>query len=130
MNQIFGMTLKILRSGRFSALALLVGLGILFTAAGAKAGCGIPYNAGNAPAIPFVSTHSDDERNEPSTIVGLWHVIYTATYEKVFLLLRSLPQHPSSSWSPTKPGTGTERNLKTRFCRPQAEISALEFGKT
>jgi hypothetical protein len=85
MKQFLGITLKLLRRGRFSALAVLVGLGLLFTAAGAKAGgCAIPYKTGAAPAIPFVSPHADGEWNEHGTIVGLWHVIYTGTYDNNF----------------------------------------------
>jgi len=89
MKQLLGITLKLLRRERFSALAVLVGLGLLFTAAGAKAGgCGIPYKVGAgaapAPAIPFVSPHADEESNQPATIVGLWHLIYTATYDDNF----------------------------------------------
>jgi len=60
-------------------------LGLLFTAVGAKAGgCAIPYKTGAAPAIPFVSPHADGEWNEQATIVGLWHVIYTGTYDDNF----------------------------------------------
>ncbi len=73
-----------LRSVRFSALVVLVGFGLLFTASGAKAGCGLPYKTAAAHAIPLVSPHGDDslkqqdgESNEPASIVGLWHVIYT-----------------------------------------------------
>src|ERR1700719_2905927 len=45
-----------LRSGRFSALVALVGLGLLFTASGAKAaGCALPYKAGATPSIPLLS---------------------------------------------------------------------------
>jgi hypothetical protein len=79
-----------LRSGRFSALVALVALGLLFTAAGAKAGgCVASYKAAAAPSIPFVSPQEDasanhqeggEWRNKPATIVGLWHLIYTATY--------------------------------------------------
>ena len=79
-----------LRSGRFSALVALVALGLLFTAAGAKAGgCVASYKAGAAPSIPFVSPQEDatanhqegpEWRNKPTAIVGLWHLIYTATY--------------------------------------------------
>ena len=76
-----------LRSGRFAALVALVVLGLLFTASGAKAGCGLPYKTGAAPSIPFVSpqpatslNHQEgEESKEPATIVGLWNVIYTAT---------------------------------------------------
>jgi hypothetical protein len=84
MNHIPGITLKLLRRGRSSAVAVLVGLGLLLTAAGAKAGCAIPYKAGAAPAIPFVSLHADGEWNEHAGIVGLWHVIYTGTYDDNF----------------------------------------------
>jgi hypothetical protein len=77
------------RSGRFSALVALVGLGLLFTASGAKAaGCGLPYKAGATPSIPFLSPpgseslnhQEDEESNKHASIVGLWHVIYTATF--------------------------------------------------
>jgi hypothetical protein len=77
---------QLLRSGRFSALVALVGLGLLLTASGAQAGgCALPpFKAGSAPAIPFVSPHANEESNQPATIVGLWHVIYTATYDDNF----------------------------------------------
>jgi hypothetical protein len=77
--------IRVLRRGRSSVLVALVALGLLFSAAGAKAGgCAIPYKAGAAPAIPFVSPHADGEWNEHAGIVGLWHVIYTATYDDNF----------------------------------------------
>ena len=85
MNQILGITLKLLRSGRFSALVALVAVGLLFTAAGAKAGgCAVPYKTGAAPAIPFVSPHADGDWKEHATMVGLWHVLFTATYDNNF----------------------------------------------
>ena len=74
---------QVIRIGRFSALIGLLGLGFLFTASGAKAGgCApVPYKAGaTTPSIPFVGAHEDDNSYEPVTIVGLWHLIYTATY--------------------------------------------------
>jgi hypothetical protein len=85
MNQILGNTLKPLRSRRFSVLVALAGLGLLFTASGARAGgCAVPFKAGAAPAIPFVSPRADRDSKEPSTIVGLWHVLYTATHDNNF----------------------------------------------
>jgi hypothetical protein len=82
---------QVLWSRRFSALGALIALGLLFTAAGAKAGgCALPYKAGAgaapapAPAIPFVSPHADGEWNEHATIVGLWHVNLTANYDENF----------------------------------------------
>ena len=77
-----------LRSGRFPVLVALVALGLVFSASGAKsAGCAIPYKAGAAPAIPFLSPakgeslnlQEGEESNKHASIVGLWHVIYTAT---------------------------------------------------
>ncbi len=88
MNRILGITMNILRSGRFSALVALAGLGLLLTASAAKAGCApVPYKAGAAPAIPFVSPtadnksfdHQEAEEWDRPSIVGLWHVVYTAT---------------------------------------------------
>jgi hypothetical protein len=76
-----------LRSGRFSALVALAGLGLLFAASGVKAaGCAVPYKAGAAPSAPFVSPHGDDHQegedsNGPASIVGLWHLNYTAESE-------------------------------------------------
>jgi hypothetical protein len=75
-----------LRSGRFAAVVALVGLGLLCTAS-AKADCGIPYKTGAAPSIPFLSPKGGESLNhqegegsgKPVSIVGLWHLIYTAT---------------------------------------------------
>jgi len=78
---------RLLRGGRFSALVALVGLGLLFTASGAKAaGCAVPSKTVAATAIPFVSPHGDDhqqgeEFSESASIVGLWHLNYTAETE-------------------------------------------------
>jgi hypothetical protein len=83
----YQITSKIFRtrwSGRFSVLAALVGLGLLFAASGANAGCAVPYKAAAAPAIPFVSSHSEEEGNGKASIVGLWHVIYTGTSDDNF----------------------------------------------
>jgi hypothetical protein len=85
MNQILGITYKLLRSRRFSVLVALAGLGLLFTPSSARAGgCAVPFKAGAAPAIPFVSPHADGDSKEHATIVGLWHVLYTATYDNNF----------------------------------------------
>jgi hypothetical protein len=85
MNRILGITLKQCRRGRLSVFAALVGLGLLLTASGARAGCAVPQaGAAAAPAIPFVSSHADKERDEKTGIVGLWHVIYTGTSDDNF----------------------------------------------
>ena len=80
---------RALQRGRFTVLAALVASVLLFSSAGAKAGgCAPSYKAGAASSIPFVSPQEDaaanrqegaDWNNKPATIVGLWHVIYTAT---------------------------------------------------
>ena len=80
MNRDASIISRALWSGRLSVLAALVGLGLLFTASAAKAGCAMPYGKSTAaPAIPFVSPKVDDDSGEFATIVGLWHVNYTAT---------------------------------------------------
>jgi hypothetical protein len=85
MNRILGITVRLCQRGRFSVFATLVGLGLLLTASGARAGCAVPYKGGTAaPAIPFVSPHADGDGNEKAGIVGLWHVIYTATTDENF----------------------------------------------
>jgi hypothetical protein len=78
---------RLLLSGRFSALVALVALGLLLTASGAKAdGCApLPHKTGAAPSIPFVSPHAGNlqlgEDFIGHSIVGLWHVNYTAETE-------------------------------------------------
>jgi len=82
MNGISG-TWRILRKSRFAALALAAAAALV-AAPGTKAGGCAPvlYKAGTAPATPFVSPREDDGAgpNESASIVGLWHLIYTATY--------------------------------------------------
>jgi hypothetical protein len=77
---------SVFRMLRFSALVALAGWALLFAASNAKAaGCGVlPYKTAAALPTPFVSPHGDDQQpgedsNGPATIVGLWHLIYTAT---------------------------------------------------
>jgi hypothetical protein len=75
----------VLRSSRFFAITAAAALALLFAASGAKAGgCAIGYKAGaTAAPIPFVSPQGDDhqgfDESHGHAIVGLWHVIYTAT---------------------------------------------------
>ena len=73
-----------LNQARVSLLVVLAGLGLLFGASSAKAGCAVPY----AGAIPSASPHGNDSfdqdpggPNQPASIVGLWHLNYTATYD-------------------------------------------------
>jgi hypothetical protein len=77
--------------GRLAAVAALLALGLLFSASGAKAGCGLPYKVG---AAPFVTSQEQDDSwgGDPDgrTIVGLWHLNYTGTYDDNFP-----PGHPA-----------------------------------
>jgi hypothetical protein len=88
---------RLLRDGRFFALVALVGFGLLLAASGVKAaGCALPSKAGAAPSIPFVSPHADDHQESdvaigPATIVGLWHVNYTAETESGVPIIPSVP---------------------------------------
>lgn len=77
---------KISRSSKsrwFASLVVLAVFGILSSATGAKAGCGMPAKPGAIPAFPLLTPipHSQDADGSgaPATIVGLWHVTYTAT---------------------------------------------------
>src|SRR5271163_1948426 len=84
MKRFLGVNSKLSWCGRSIVFAALVVLGLLSTATGAKAGCAIPYKSAAAPAIPFVSPHVDEDWDGKGRIVGLWHVLYTATYDDNF----------------------------------------------
>jgi hypothetical protein len=83
-NNIF----RVPRSARFSAIAALAALVLLFAANGAKAGGGCAvggFKAGAAaPTTPLASPQANEDQewdgSHGHAIVGLWHVIYTATY--------------------------------------------------
>lgn len=82
-----GNIVRLMSSGRLAVLIGLAGIGLLFTGSEARAGgCFVPGKAGSAPTA-FLSAHATlpatqqgDDGGQPATIVGLWHVIYTATY--------------------------------------------------
>ena len=84
MSQVASEILRTRWSRRFSVLAAVVGLGLLFSASDANAGCAVPYKAASAPAMHFLSPHWQDEGSEKASIVGLWHVIYTGTSDDNF----------------------------------------------
>jgi len=73
---------------RFAALLVLLGLGLLLTTSGAKAGCApLPYTKGAASSMHFVSPHGDNQQGEDSdgpSITGLWHVLYTGNTDSNF----------------------------------------------
>jgi hypothetical protein len=98
-------TSRVLRSIRFSAIAALGAFTLLFVASGAQAGgCAVGYKAGaTAPPIPFVSPQADDHQGDYDAhghaIVGLWHVIYTATESTAGPLpVPVIPPGPPSSF--------------------------------
>jgi len=79
---------QVFRRERFVPFVALVGLGLLFTASSAKADCGLLSKNGTAPSNPSLSpsgratsNHQDEDEksNKHVSIVGLWHVVYTAT---------------------------------------------------
>ena len=80
------------RGRRLAALVALVTLGLLFTTSGAKAGgCGVTSSKAAvavATPAPFVSPHGSNLQlgNDllDHTIVGMWHVIYTANTDNNF----------------------------------------------
>lgn len=75
-------------SGRVGALIGLAAIGLLSSATQASAGCVVPGKAGSAPTafvsapatLPPIIQQGSDNGGQPATIVGLWHVVYTATY--------------------------------------------------
>jgi len=78
-----------LRSGRFFALVAIAGLGLLFGTPSAKAGgcSAIPFTGGallpvaySSPAVGAEPRKSTEDSQGSASIVGLWHLIYTATY--------------------------------------------------
>jgi hypothetical protein len=120
MNHTVGLTLRIFRAHRSAALVLAASLVFLLNASVAKAGgCAVGYRAGaTAPAIPFVSPQAVDHQEEYDShghaIVGLWHVIYTATETTSGPLpIPVIPPGPPSSFQfvetfKTWHGDGTE----------------------
>lgn len=122
---------RILCGSRFYVLAALTALGLLFVASGAKAGgCAVGYKAGatTSPPIPFVSPqgddHQDGDESHGHAIVGLWHVIYTATETTSGPLpVPVIPPGPPSSFQfvetlKTWHGDGTE--FENAFLPPSA----------
>jgi hypothetical protein len=81
MNRLACKVFQAVCNGRSAALIALFGFVLLFAASGAKAGCAIPFGkAAAAPPIPFLAPHNSDDWDGPATIVGLWHLNYTATF--------------------------------------------------
>ena len=85
MNQFLVVSLKILRSGRLAILALAASVMLLLSASGARAGCGDPFKAQASPVFPSANHQDDNEESGPASIVGLWHVRYTAADGSPFI---------------------------------------------
>lgn len=117
-----------LRSARFAAVVVLLASGLSFAAGGAKAGgCAVPYNAGTA--LPFHARAGQayeppnpqllDAPNQPFSIVGLWHLTYTATYDNNFPPGQpATPPFPFLESYKTWHGDGTE--FENAFLPPAA----------
>lgn len=83
------------RNARLFALVALIALGLLFTPRGASAaGCAVPYAAGAPILSPLANPQLANAPNQPFTIVGLWNVNYTATYDDNFPLPPGPPATP------------------------------------
>jgi hypothetical protein len=84
----------VLRTVRFFVVVALASLGLIFTARSASAaGCAVPYAAGAPILSPLANPQLADARNQPFTIVGLWNVNYTASYDNNF----PLPPGPAAT---------------------------------
>ena len=123
-----------LRGARFTALVALIALGFLFTVSGAKAdGCANLNKAAAAPSAPFVGPRSgahpqaEDEMNGHASIVGLWHLIYTAETESGAPIFPPAPFQFAETFK-TWHADGTE--FEQRVFPPRAETSASGSGRT
>lgn len=82
-----GNTFRLSWSGRCAVLIGMAMIGVSFGATQARAGCFDSSKAGAAPTA-FLGAHAilpapdqdDQGSGQSATIVGVWHVIYTATY--------------------------------------------------
>lgn len=80
-------TFRLLRGARVFVFVVLAAIGVLSSVSEAKADCVASGKAVSTPSVS-VGAHApvpliqlgDQNHGEPSSIVGLWHVIYTATY--------------------------------------------------
>jgi hypothetical protein len=84
------------------ALIAVTGLSLMLSASGAKANCFYTYKAGEPARIPNVSpappqepsaSREGDDWERHRSIVGLWHLVYTATSS-------NLPSPPFPSQTP------------------------------
>lgn len=81
-----GNTFRLLRRARFFVFVGLAVSGLLLSASAANAGCfdgkaaaGVAaFLTAHAP-VPVIQQQGDQDQGNSASIVGMWHVIYTAT---------------------------------------------------
>jgi len=88
MNSVMKVVMRLLREVPFTsqipggALALLSVAALLFGATSANAACGLPGTGLKSPIGFPMSAHAENDQGDASasgaSIVGLWHVVYTA----------------------------------------------------
>jgi hypothetical protein len=82
MRQLFSNMSEVMRKSRLAVLAAAAAMVLLVSASGAKAGCGEPFKA-KSPVLSWMH-EGQGESNGPATIVGLWHLKYTAADGSAF----------------------------------------------
>src|SRR5215470_2863010 len=82
---------ELLRSGvcriagyRFLAVGAVLAALLLGNAPGSRAGCGEPNKAGAGPVLSWLHHQGQGDVSQPTTIVGLWHLKYTAADGSAF----------------------------------------------
>ena|SRR5215510_3096969 len=70
---------------RYLAFTAAITTLLLAHAPGARAGCAEPNKAGSGPVLSWMHGQGKGNPNEPTTIVGLWHLKYTAADGSAFL---------------------------------------------
>jgi hypothetical protein len=85
MRQLFSNMSEVIRKSRFTVFATAAVVVLLVSASGAKAGCGEPFKARSGPVLPWLAHQDRGEAHGPATIVGLWHLHYTADDGSAFL---------------------------------------------
>jgi hypothetical protein len=76
MRQLFSNMSEVIRKSRLAVLAAAAAMVLLVSASGVKAGCGEPFKA-KSPVLSWIH-EGKGESNGAATIVGLWHLKYTA----------------------------------------------------
>jgi hypothetical protein len=94
MRQLFKRLGNVSRMIRIVPLTALAAAAVvaLFSASGARAGCGEPFKARSGTVLSWMEHQGNSEEHEgqgesngPPTIVGLWHLKYTADDGSAFL---------------------------------------------